>query len=96
MYILCKVFPFHIHILLQILESYVIISHHIGTKTAFHRKSLTLTLFTVAPMKALVTERYIDWQARLRDLGVICAEITGDTDHDDIAVIAKSQVNREL
>lgn len=47
-------------------------------------------------MKALVTERYIDWQVRLRELGVICAEITGDTDHDDIAVIAKSQVNIEL
>ncbi|XP_037800665.1 probable ATP-dependent DNA helicase HFM1 [Penaeus monodon] len=46
----------------------------------------------MAPMKALVTERYIDWQVRLRELGVICAEITGDTDHDDIAVIAKSQV----
>ncbi|XP_047479905.1 probable ATP-dependent DNA helicase HFM1 [Penaeus chinensis] len=46
----------------------------------------------MAPMKALVTERYIDWQMRLRELGVICAEITGDTDHDDIAVIAKSQV----
>ncbi|XP_042885950.1 probable ATP-dependent DNA helicase HFM1 [Penaeus japonicus] len=46
----------------------------------------------LAPMKALVAERYIDWRTRLGELGIICAEITGDTDHDDIAVIGKSQV----
>lgn len=43
-----------------------------------------------------MAERYIDWRTRLGELGIICAEITGDTDHDDIAVIGKSQVDIEL
>lgn len=43
-------------------------------------------------MKALVTERYLDWRQRLAPLSVTCAEITGDTEHDDITVIKNSQV----
>lgn len=46
----------------------------------------------VAPMKALVTERYLDWRQRLAPLNLSCAEITGDTEHDDITVIRSSQV----
>uniref|UniRef100_A0A0N7ZA09 DNA 3'-5' helicase n=2 Tax=Scylla olivacea TaxID=85551 RepID=A0A0N7ZA09_SCYOL len=46
----------------------------------------------MAPMKALVTERYLDWRQRLAPLNLTCAEITGDTEHDDITVIKNSQV----
>ncbi|XP_068236442.1 probable ATP-dependent DNA helicase HFM1 [Palaemon carinicauda] len=46
----------------------------------------------MAPMKALVSERYSDWKQRMSPLGVTCAEVTGDTDHDDIAVIKGSQI----
>ena len=51
-----------------------------------------LCLWSVAPMKALVTERYLDWRQRLAPLNLTCAEITGDTEHDDITVIRNSQV----
>ncbi|KAK4325049.1 hypothetical protein Pmani_004359 [Petrolisthes manimaculis] len=43
-------------------------------------------------MKALVTERYLDWRQRLTPLGLSCAEVTGDTDHDDLHVIRNSQL----
>ncbi|XP_071524400.1 uncharacterized protein [Panulirus ornatus] len=46
----------------------------------------------MAPLKALVKERYLDWRQRLTTLNLTCAEVTGDTDHDDIAVIRNSQV----
>ncbi|CAL4081527.1 unnamed protein product, partial [Meganyctiphanes norvegica] len=46
----------------------------------------------MAPLKALVSERYLDWRQKFGNLGVVCAEVTGDTDHDDITVIKDSQV----
>ncbi|XP_050717948.1 uncharacterized protein LOC126999409 [Eriocheir sinensis] len=46
----------------------------------------------MAPMKALVTERYLDWRQKLARLNLSCAEITGDTEHDDITVIKNSEV----
>lgn len=45
-------------------------------------------------MKALVTERYLDWRQRLAPLNLSCAEITGDTEYDDITVIRNSEVRR--
>ncbi|XP_064098178.1 probable ATP-dependent DNA helicase HFM1 [Macrobrachium nipponense] len=46
----------------------------------------------MAPMKALVSERYMDWRQRMSPLGITCAEVTGDTEQDDIAVIKDSQI----
>ncbi|KAK7086950.1 ATP-dependent DNA helicase MER3 [Halocaridina rubra] len=43
-------------------------------------------------MKAIVSERFLEWDKRLGPLGVTCAEITGDTEHDDISVIKHSQI----
>ena len=40
-------------------------------------------LFSVAPMKALCTERYEDWCAKFNPLGLKCKELTGDTEIDD-------------
>lgn len=45
-------------------------------------------------MKALVTERYLDWRQKLALLNLSCAEITGDTEHDDLMVIKNSEVCR--
>ena len=47
----------------------------------------------MAPLKALVTERFLDWRARLAPLGVSCEEVTGDTDHDDFATLKHTQVS---
>ncbi|KAJ9596387.1 hypothetical protein L9F63_012595, partial [Diploptera punctata] len=37
-----------------------------------------------APIKALCTERYLDWKSKFSTLGLKCLEITGDTNEFDI------------
>lgn len=44
---------------------------------------LRFVVFVVAPIKALCTERYTDWNAKFGPLGLICCELTGDTEIDD-------------
>ena len=38
---------------------------------------------SVAPIKALCSERYNDWKDKLEPLGLKCMELTGDTEVDD-------------
>lgn len=40
-------------------------------------------LSTVAPVKALCTERLSDWYGKFSKLGLPCIEVTGDTDSLD-------------
>jgi len=36
-------------------------------------------LVLVAPMKALCSEKYLDWSSRFSMLGLKCLELTGDS-----------------
>ena len=40
-------------------------------------------LISVAPIKALCSERFEDWKTKFEKVGVTCKELTGDTDADD-------------
>ena len=57
------------------LHSYV---HHLSC-VHYH----IFTLDTVAPIKALCSERYDDWQGKFGPLGLKCCELTGDSQLDD-------------
>jgi len=37
----------------------------------------------VAPVKALCSERYEDWNEKFGPFGIKCKELTGDTELDD-------------
>ena len=51
-----------------------------------------LTVCAVAPIKALCTERYEDWQAKFGPLGLQCRELTGDTQLDDYAELQNAHI----
>ncbi|XP_055863197.1 probable ATP-dependent DNA helicase HFM1 [Biomphalaria glabrata] len=38
----------------------------------------------MAPMKALCSERFMDWKEKFSQHGMICLEVTGDTEIDDL------------
>lgn len=40
-------------------------------------------MYLVAPIKALCSERYEDWKKKFGSHGVVCKELTGDSDMDD-------------
>lgn len=40
---------------------------------------LSAAVLSVAPMKALCSERYDDWSSRFGGLGLKCLELTGDS-----------------
>lgn len=40
-------------------------------------------LFLVAPVKALCTERMLDWHKKFSSLGITCAVVTSDTENFD-------------
>ena len=40
-------------------------------------------VFSVAPIKALCSERYEEWSQKFGPLGLKCKELTGDTEFDD-------------
>ena len=42
---------------------------------------------SVAPVKALCSERYDDWKRRFGPLGLQCQELTGDTELDDYSLL---------
>lgn len=39
--------------------------------------------FTVAPIKALCSERFEDWKTKFEPLGMTAKELTGDSETDD-------------
>ena len=53
---------------------------------------LTNLLYTVAPMKALCSERFSDWQAKFGPLGLRCCELTGDSQLDDYFELQSAQI----
>ncbi|KAH0833684.1 hypothetical protein AYO21_04430 [Fonsecaea monophora] len=44
------------------------------------------------PTKSLCSERYRDWQHKFDALGLQCAELTGDSDHNDLAHAQKANI----
>lgn len=46
----------------------------------------------VAPIKALCSERFEDWQAKFGPLGLRCCELTGDSQLDDYFELQNAQI----
>ena len=49
-------------------------------------------IHAVAPMKALCSERFTDWQAKFGPLGLHCCELTGDSQLDDYFELQSAQI----
>lgn len=45
-----------------------------------------------APTKSLCSERFRDWNSKFSDLGLKCAELTGDTGHTQLRSVQNSQI----
>lgn len=45
-----------------------------------------------APTKSLCSERFRDWNAKFSALDLKCAELTGDTDHNQLRSVQNSQI----
>lgn len=54
-----------------------------NTNVVLYILSINAFLFSVAPVKALCSERFTDWQNKFNPLGLKCMELTGDTELDD-------------
>ena len=52
----------------------------------------TTYLFLVAPIKALCSERYEDWNNKFSKFGLKCTEMTGDTELDDFQELQMSHI----
>lgn len=48
--------------------------------------------YAVAPIKALCSERFEDWQAKFGPLGLRCCELTGDSQLDDYFELQNAQI----
>ena len=48
--------------------------------------------FVVAPIKALCSERFKDWQVKFEPLGLRCCELTGDSQLDDYFELQNAQI----
>ena len=46
----------------------------------------------MAPIKALCSERFKDWQAKFEPLGLRCCELTGDSQLDDYFELQNAQI----
>lgn len=46
----------------------------------------------MAPIKALCSERYQDWNAKFSPFGLKCTELTGDTELDDFHELQYSHI----
>ena len=46
----------------------------------------------MAPIKALCSERFEDWQKKFGPLGLCCCELTGDSQLDDYFVLQNAQI----
>ena len=53
---------------------------------------LKFSLFSVAPIKALCSERYEDWSSKFGRFGLKCAELTGDSQLDDYFELQNAQI----
>ena len=49
-------------------------------------------VFSVAPMKALCSERYDDWSKKFNPVGLTCKELTGDSETDDYVELQKANI----
>jgi ATP-dependent DNA helicase HFM1/MER3 len=45
-------------------------------------------IITVAPVKALCSERFEDWRSKFSSVGLRCKEYTGDTDEYDLSSLS--------
>ncbi|XP_036611363.1 probable ATP-dependent DNA helicase HFM1 [Trichosurus vulpecula] len=45
---------------------------------------LNIKIVYMAPIKALCSQRFDDWEKKFRPIGLICKELTGDTAMDDL------------
>ena len=45
-----------------------------------------------APTKSLCSERFRDWQTKFSALGLQCAELTGDTDYDQLKSVQNARI----
>lgn len=54
--------------------------------------NLLASLWAVAPIKALCSERQEDWQAKFGTLGLRCIELTGDSQLDDYFELQNAQI----
>ena len=54
--------------------------------------STACVCISVAPIKALCTERFDDWQAKFGPLGLKCCELTGDSQLDDYFELQNAQI----
>ena len=48
--------------------------------------------YIVAPIKALCSERYTDWNDKFGPLGLTCCELTGDTEMDDYFELQRANI----
>ena len=54
--------------------------------------NLFYVLLIVAPIKALCSERYADWNDKFGPLGLTCCELTGDTEMDDYFELQRAHI----
>ncbi len=52
----------------------------------------SVVFFSVAPIKALCAERYLDWSKKFQPHGLGCMELTGDTEMDHIGDLHKTNL----
>jgi len=55
-------------------------------------KSLGSFSNTVAPVKALCSEKHEEWSEKFSPLGMKCQELTGDTDMEDFWLLQKVDI----
>jgi ATP-dependent DNA helicase HFM1/MER3 len=55
-------------------------------------KNTDFKIVYMAPIKALCAERQQDWQKKFNVHGLMCAELTGDTDFDQLRKVQQSQI----
>lgn len=46
----------------------------------------------MAPIKALCNQRYEDWKEKFGPIGLMCKELTGDTEMDDYFEIQDAHI----
>ena len=50
------------------------------------------TAVSVAPVKALCSERNEDWSRKFESIGISCQEMTGDTDVENLWQLQKADI----
>jgi ATP-dependent DNA helicase HFM1/MER3 len=55
-------------------------------------KNTDFKIVYMAPIKALCAERQQDWQKKFNIHGLTCAELTGDTDFDQLRKVQQAQI----